>query len=770
MKTETLARLRVTAEGIVQGVGFRPFACRLARSLALAGWVGNRPTGVIMEIEGPPGRIEEFMGRLRTDAPASARIERVATQPLAPRYERGFSIRTSGEKGSKRLTIPSDLAQCEDCLRELFDPEDRRFRYPFMTCAHCGPRFSLVTGVPYDRANTTMARFTLCPACANEYADDTDRRFHAEPIACPDCGPSLTLWDAEGRPVQTRQAALDRACEMIRRDGIVAVKGVGGFLLMADAGSEAAVRTLRERKQRPHKPFAVMFPSLDSIRAACELSEDEQAWLASPRRPIVLLRRKDSGCLADSVAPGNPTVGALLPYAPLHHLIIEAVRRPLVATSGNRSEEPIVFDEREALRRLGGIADAFLVHDRPIARPVDDSVVRLSGSRPIVLRRARGFVPEMIRLSMGRVAGPILAVGGHLKNTVTLLDGDRVLVSQHLGNLDTVESDAAFRAAIEDLQSLLERKPSIIACDLHPDYRSTHHAKRLAGSLGVPLVPVQHHHAHVASCMAEHGLDGEVLGIAWDGAGHGADGTIWGGEVLRAGYEGFSRAAHLRPFLLPGGEQAAREPRRSALALLWETLGEKAISVVSGFDRPEQAAAIAALLRKPIHSPVTTSMGRLFDAVASLLGLCQMSSFEGQAATAVESAAIDASMEIAGETGYPIEFFEGNEGEAFTADWRPMIRMILQDLQAGVAPGRIAFRFHLSLAELAGQVAGRVGLPRVVLSGGCFQNALLVGLVRSRLERDGFQVFTHREVPPNDGGLSLGQAVVAAHAAKAGRE
>jgi hydrogenase maturation protein HypF len=767
MNQETVVRLRVTVAGTVQGVGFRPFACRLARSLALAGWVGNTPSGAILEIEGPSDRIETFMRRLRTDGPAAARIDDLTTQALAPRHECAFSIRTSDDEGAKRLTIPPDLALCEDCVHELFDPADRRFRYPFMTCAHCGPRFSLVTGIPYDRANTTMSRFQLCRDCRMEYEDHTNRRFHAEPIACPDCGPSLALWDAEGRPAQTHQAALDQACAMIRQGGIVAVKGVGGFLLLADAGSEPAVRALRERKRRPHKPFAVMFPSLDAVRASCELSEDERRWLTSPRMPIVLLRRKGAGGIAESVAPGNPAIGALLPYAPLYHLVMEELQRPLVATSGNRSEEPIVFDEQEAVRRLGGIADAFLVHDRPIARPVDDSVVRVAGSQPIVLRRARGFVPQTIRLNgsaTGRAEGPILAVGGHLKNTVALLDGDRVLVSQHLGDLGTAESDAAFRSAIEDLQRLLAAKPRLVACDRHPDYRSTQHAKALAEFLGVPLAPVQHHHAHVAACMAEHGLDGEVLGIAWDGAGYGMDGTIWGGEFLRAGYGSFRRVAHLRPFRLPGGEQAAREPRRCALAALWEALGEDAVNTAPGFDCPEQAMDVAALLRKQIRSPVTTSMGRLFDAVASLLGLCQVSSFEGQAATAVEFAATEESAADMRETVYPLSLDDSGDTEAaLIADWRPMLLAMQEDLRTGVAPARIAFRFHGTLADLIGRVAMHVGLPRVVLTGGCFQNGLLAELARERLERAGFRVFAHRELPPNDGGLSLGQAVVAAN-------
>jgi len=781
----TAVRARVTVKGIVQGVGFRPFVCRLARSLGLTGWVGNYPSGALLEVEGPPVRIEVFLERVRTERPATSRIDDMAVHPLPLQGETAFVIRTSAEEGAKRVVIPPDLATCADCLCELRDPRDRRYRYPFLTCTQCGPRFSLIRDIPYDRANTTMSRFPLCRDCRAEYEDHTNRRFHAEAIACPACGPQLWLWYANGDVIAQREDAISQACALIRQGGIVAVKGIGGFHLWADAASETAVRRLRERKVRPEKPLAVMFPSLDAVRACCDLSLEEEQWLASPQAPIVLAHRKTGGMLAESVAPGNPLIGAILPSAPLHHLLMAELQHPVVATSGNLSEEPIVFDEAEALRRLGGLADAFLVHDRPIARPVDDSVVRVfpcgseakgerRGEEPktnvIILRRARGFVPQTITLSeevcQGRTDAPILAVGGHLKNTIALLAGNQVLMSQHLGDLGTVEAGAVFRRAVEDLQRLVGVKPSMVACDRHPDYWSTSFARALAESFGVPLVQVQHHHAHVAACMAEHNLDGEVLGVAWDGAGYGSDGTIWGGEWLRATYQGFRRVAHLRPFRLPGGEQAAREPRRCALALLWETFGADALDLASAEhdDRLEQRLVLTAMLQRQINSPVTTSVGRLFDAVASITGFCHAATFEGQAAMAIEWAAMRGrSSGSGGEADYPLPLHreDGEEGP-WIADWRPMIRTMVDEVQGGMAPERMACRFHVTLAELIAQVAEQVGLPRVVLTGGCFQNGLLLSLARRGLEEAGFTVYSHRLVPPNDGGLSLGQAVVVA--------
>ncbi|MDH5642360.1 MAG: carbamoyltransferase HypF, partial [Nitrospira sp.] len=643
----------------------------------------------------------------------------------------------------------------------------------------------LLIEMPYERRHTTMTSFRLCSACQAEYDEQADRRFHAEPIACPVCGPQVRLWDDQGGETAHGEEALSQAEDLLRAGRIVAVKGLGGFQLWVDAGSDEAVRRLRTRKQRPDKPFAVLFPSLESVRAHCILSSEEEALLRSPQAPIVLVHQRREISLANAVAPGNSYLGVMLPAAPLHHLLMTALQQPMVATSGNRSDEPIVTDEREAPVRLMGIADAFLVHDRPIARPVDDSVVRIvahgfdtnaaeSGGKPkaniMMLRRARGYAPQAIRLQ-GRIAeengqGPVLALGGHLKNTVALLNEDRVWLSQHLGDLSTLEADAAFRQAVEDLQQLLQVQPRLIACDAHPDYRSSVFARELASALAVPLIPVQHHHAHVASCMAEHGLDGEVLGVAWDGAGYGADGQVWGGEFLVAGYRGCSRFAHLRPFRLPGGESAMREPRRSAAAVLWEIMGEQmpAYQLPTWEAASDERERIAALLRSGTASPWTTSMGRLFDAVASLMGLCHRASFEGQAAMAVESAAERAQADRRNvAAGYSMDLLEHEASEGSRiVDWRSTVSAMLEDLGKSVTSEQIAIRFHGGLADGIVRVAQAAGLPRVVLTGGCFQNGLLLSLARQRLEGAGFAVYSHSLVPPNDGGLSLGQAVVAA--------
>ncbi len=786
MRRTLAQRVQVTVQGTVQGVGFRPCIYRLARELELTGWVRNTRNGVVIEVEGSAEVIETFLERIQANAPASASIEAMHTNVIPARGDASFAIVTSTEPGERCLVIPPDLATCEDCRRELADPQDRRFRYPFLTCTQCGPRYSLLTAVPYERSNTTMAGFDLCSNCRAEYKTEVDRRFHAEPIACPKCGPRLCVWDEQGREIADEEGVLQRTGALLDEGLIVAVKGLGGFQLWVDAQSEDAVRRLRNRKQRADKPFAVLFPSLESVRDYCLLSPDEVALLCSPQAPIVLVRKRRDAALAEAVAPGNPYLGVMLPATPLHYLLMASLQRPMVATSGNRSEEPIVINEREALVRLNGIADALLVHDRPIARPIDDSVVMVvdrtmennEGGEPdkanaerMILRRARGYVPQAIRWgddsSDGKGEGPILAVGGHLKNTVALLTGHRVVLSKHLGDLSTVEADKAFRQAIEDLQRLLQVTPRVIACDLHPDYRSTGFARQLGARLSVPLVPVQHHHAHVASCMAEHKLDGEVLGIAWDGAGYGGDGQVWGGECLITSYRQFNRFAHLRPFHLLGGEAAMREPNRSAASVLWELMGEQMlVHELPSWNVPHgQREKFASVLKSGIASPWTTSMGRLFDAIASLTGVGTRASFEGQAAMAVQFAA-EREWETGGGRvqGYPIELVTSESSDTkWIVDWRPMISTVLDDLRRGHRHELITAQFHVGLAEGAVRVAQAAGLPRVVLTGGCFQNGLLLTLVRQRLEAAGFAVYSHRLVPPNDGGLSLGQAVVAAY-------
>ncbi|GKS63686.1 carbamoyltransferase [Nitrospira sp.] len=785
MKRSSLQRVQITVEGTVQGVGFRPFVYRLARELELSGWVTNTRSGVLIEAEGDAGDIELFLGRLKQEAPASAMIEAMNTSIIPVVAETYFSIAPSTETGQQALVIPPDLATCSDCRRELADPEDRRFQHPFITCTQCGPRYSVITAVPYERSHTTMAAFELCAKCGAEYSSESDRRFHAEPLACPACGPRLSLWNEQGDELTGGEDALQRVQMMLEEGLVVAVKGLGGFQLWVDAQSEGAVRRLRDRKRRKEKPFAVLFPSVDMVRDFCVLSSDEEALLCTPQAPIVLTRRRQETDIADAVAPGNPYLGVMLPTTPLHHLLMALFQRPMVATSGNRSEEPIVTDEREALVRLKGIADAFLVHDRPIARPVDDSVVLAIDGIPdrndrdetgkpkgdvMILRRARGYVPQAIRWSDGLIDGaygPILAVGGHLKNTVALLRKDRVVLSHHLGDLSTIEADRAFRQAISDLQQLLQVTPKAIACDLHPDYRSTTFARELAATLSVPFIPVQHHHAHVASCMAEHKLDGEVLGIAWDGAGYGEGGQVWGGEFLIASYGQFTRLASLKPFRLLGGEAAMKDPSRSAAALLWEFIGEEILGHRLPYWQVShgQREKFAIVLKSGIASPWTTSMGRLFDAVASLTGLCRDTSFEGQAAMAVQFAA-ERGMETSGgeAEGYPMDLMPSdNPDTKWILDWRPMMSAMLDDLRKGNHLELVAARFHVGLAEGVVRVAQAAGLLRVVLTGGCFQNRLLLSLVRHRLEAAGFTVYSHRLVPPNDGGLSLGQAVVAAH-------
>ncbi|MBS0149621.1 MAG: carbamoyltransferase HypF [Nitrospira sp.] len=793
MRKVLAQRVQVTVKGTVQGVGFRPWIYRLACELGLTGWVRNSRDGVVIEAEGSAEVIETFLERLRADAPASSCTEEMHTSLIPACGDTSFAIVTSPEPGERTLVIAPDLATCEDCLRELNDPQDHRFRYPFLTCTQCGPRYSLLTAIPYQRSNTTMAGFGLCSTCLAEYEAEAERRFHAEPIACSDCGPRASFWDERGQETASGEEALQQAVALLRQGLIVAVKGLGGFQLWVDAESEEAVQRLRDRKRRSEKPFAVLFPSVAAVKDYCVLSSHEESLLCSPQAPIVLVRKRRDAALVEAVAPGNPYLGVMVPATPLHHLLMASLQRPMVATSGNRSEEPIVINEHEALSRLKGIADALLVHDRPIARPVDDSVVLVVESTPehnkrcgadqrkpdwMILRRARGYVPQMIRWGDdsldGKGQGRILAVGGHLKNTVALLTGHHVVLSQHLGDLSTVEADQAFRQAIEDLQRLLHVTPQAIACDRHPDYRSTSFARQLAASLSVPLVPVQHHHAHVASCMAEHKLDGEVLGIAWDGAGYGGDGQIWGGEFLIASYRQVVRFASLKPFCLPGGEAAMRDPNRSAAAVLWELMGEEML----GHDLPswketgDRRGQLATLLRSGIASPRTTSMGRLFDAVASITGLSTQTSFEGQAAMAVQFAAEREWEAGRGRVqGYPINLVQSENSDAkWMVDWRPMISAMLDDLRSECCLDHIAARFHACLADATVRAAQEAGLPRVVLTGGCFQNRLLLSLVRSRLEEAGFTVYSHSLVPPNDGGLSLGQAIVAAHQLFAGKE
>lgn len=755
-------RLRLAVRGAVQGVGFRPFVYRLARELEVDGWVRNSTGGVSIEVEGVHARLDEFRARLAAEAPPRASIHGVEASWLDPADHDGFHILESVRGDGRRALVLPDMAICDDCRRDILDPSNRRHRYPFTNCTNCGPRFTIILAVPYDRARTSMARFHMCPACQREYDDPDDRRFHAQPNACPECGPQVALWDSDGLTLALHDEALRAAAAAIRDGRIVAVKGLGGFHLMVDARNDAAVTRLRTRKHREEKPFAVMCPDMATADRHCVIEAAEARLLASPESPIVLLSRRTGVReeLAASVAPANPNLGVMLPYTPMHVLLLGDIGGPVVATSGNRADEPICTDEREAIDRLGHIADLFLVHDRPIVRHVDDSIVRVMLGRELVLRRARGYAP--LPLPLRRSAAPVIAVGAHLKNTVAVASAADLFVSQHIGDLETVEASEAFEKVIADLPRLFEVTPAAVVADLHPDYRST----RYAASLGVPVVLVQHHAAHVAACMAENDLDAPVLGVSWDGTGYGTDGTVWGGEFLVCAGRSFTRVACLRPFRLPGGDRAVKEPRRAALGLLHAIAGEGAISVppptAAAFSDAERWLLIDAMGRG-VNAPVTTSAGRLFDAIASLAGLRQQASFEGQAAMDLEFA-VTAGIHEA----YPFAMTETGgrfamgtwEAPDLVIDWAPMVRAIVDDVEAGVAAGLVAARAHNTMADMIVAAAQYAGEDAVVLTGGCFQNRYLTERTVTRLRQAGFRPYWHQRVPPNDGGISVGQIAV----------
>ena len=863
---DRLRRLRVEIHGAVQGVGFRPFIYRLAADLGLHGWVINDTEGVFIEVEGAETALTCFLDRLPAETPPRAIVQSLSSTWLPPVGYAQFEIRHSANTGAKTALILPDVATCPDCLAELLDPNDRRYRYPFTNCTNCGPRFSIIEALPYDRPNTTMRRFMMCPACRAEYDSPLDRRFHAQPNACPVCGPRLALYERttnvrEASPRDERpkgdipasfaigpswfvaiaqdDSALIAAAEAIRAGKILAVKGLGGFHLIVAAHNCVAINRLRERKHRHEKPFAIMVPGLGQAQLLCEVSPEAAALLTSAEAPIVLLekrtevRSQESGVtdqesedrrqvtegdkssvsgppsssifhltslVANEVAPDNPHLGVMLPYTPLHHLLMSELGFPVVATSGNLTDEPICTDEQDAFQRLGHIADAFLMHDRPIARHVDDSVAWIARGVPRLLRRARGYAP--LPAFLNAEVPTILAVGAHLKNTVALSVGRQAFISQHIGDLETPEAMAAFERVIADFLQMYEARPVAIAHDLHPEYlsskwaveqgnRSQESGVRSQGFTGVsslpgtlipapcPLIPVQHHHAHLAACLAENGTDGPALGVTWDGTGYGPDGTIWGGEFLLGDAAGFTRVAHLRPFRLLGGDAAVYEPKRVALALLLKIYGDAALEMddlaaVRAFSVSERHL-LSRMLARGVNAPITTSAGRLFDGVAALIGLHQEVNFEGQAAMALEFAAD-------GREGgaYPIVLTTpaptcdghrcgedegrrtGEQVAPSVLDWQPMVEAILADLRAGVEQRIIAARFHNALVDAIIAVARVVGQPCVALTGGCFQNRLLTERAADRLERAGFEVILHRLVPPNDGGISLGQIAVAA--------
>jgi hydrogenase maturation protein HypF len=759
--------------GAVQGVGFRPFVYRLACELGLAGWVNNSPQGVSIEVEGMHEQLLVFLSRLQRESPPRSFIQSLEPSYLDPAGFTRFEIRESQHSGETAALVLADIATCPDCLREILDPSDRRFRYPFTNCTNCGPRYSIIESLPYDRQNTTMRVFEMCPDCRREYEDPTNRRFHAQPNACSRCGPQLELWNDSGAVTAKHHTALQVGAEIIREGGILAVKGIGGFHLMTDARNNDAVLRLRGRKHREEKPFAVMYPTLDTARTDCTISELEERLLRSPEAPIVLLEKKRSrrSSIAASVAPSNPYLGVMLPYTPLHHLLMHELGFPVVATSGNISDEPICTDEREALQRLHGIADAFLVHNRPIVRHVDDSVVRIMAGREMVVRRARGYAPLPVRFP--EISSPIIAVGAHLKNSVALAAQNNVFISQHIGDLETKEALSAFHRVVDDLQLLFDKKPSFVACDMHPEYLST----KSAAELGAPVISIQHHYAHVAACMAENELESPALGVSWDGTGYGLDDTIWGGEFLLTNDSSFERIASFRPFRLPGGEQAIKQPRRTAIGVLYEIFGDALFDQddllpLQSFTESERRI-IRQMLNKNIQAPATSSVGRLFDAVASIIGIRQRTSYEGQAAMELEFAL----GHVRTDQSYPISVVENHAGPAHHSsnpsslllliDWEPMVLSILEDRRNRTPVQTISSRFHNALIDAIIEVARRFGQERIVLTGGCFQNKFLTEKTIERLRAGGFRPYWHQRVPPNDGGIALGQIAAAVRILKA---
>jgi len=758
-----ISRLKLVIHGVVQGVGFRPFVYRLATQLNLFGWVLNSAQGVFIEVEGDVETLREFLLRVERERPRISSIQSLEPAWLDAVGYTEFTIRESKEEGRKTALVLPDIATCSECLQDIFDPDNRRHLYPFTNCTNCGPRFTILESLPYDRQNTSMKRFTMCPDCQREYEDPANRRFHAQPNACPVCGPKVELWDRTGKPQNANLYALLEAVEEIRNGRIVAVKGLGGFHLFADARNEDAVGRLRERKHREEKPFALMYSSLAQIKQDCILSELEERLLCSPESPIVLLKRHNNGSLdrseitlarlAGNVAPSNPYLGIMLPYTPLHHILMRELRTPVVATSGNLSDEPICIDEEEALRRLGSIADLFLMHNRPIVRHVDDSIVRIVMGRELVLRRARGYAPLPVTIQQPPRTATI-AVGAHLKNTVAVSNGPNIIISQHIGDLETSESLNAFERATRDLAELYELKNPEIVCDMHPDYLSSKYAHGKSSH----VTEVQHHYAHIAACMAENQINGPVLGISWDGTGYGLDGSVWGGEFLVTNEDSFERKGTFIQFRLPGGDTAVKEPRRCALGMLHDIFGDnlfslKGIPTLQSFTNKE-LRIIGQMLVTGLNSPKTSSVGRLFDAVASIAGLRQIVTFEGQAAMDLEFLTSDVRMDDA----YLMDVASSADGmKTFTVSWKPMVLQVLEDMKQSVDVRLISTKFHNALVKVVVRAAELVGIERVVLSGGCFQNVYLLEHSVVNLLKAGFRPYWHQRVPPNDGGIALGQ-------------
>ncbi|HEY2121100.1 MAG TPA: carbamoyltransferase HypF [Candidatus Acidoferrum sp.] len=762
----TSLRKAIDVTGIVQGVGFRPFVYRLANQCDLAGFIANTPAGVSIEVEGIPERVEEFLLRLPREIPPLAKVTAVTDRDVDSIGEKSFRIISTRLNQSAKTLISPDIAVCEDCLRELSNPRDRRFRYPFINCTNCGPRFTIIRDIPYDRARTSMSAFKMCAVCQVEYDDPANRRFHAQPNACWDCGPQIQLLSSDGSIVNIAEP-IREAARLLQQGSILAIKGLGGFHLACDAKNSAAVDQLRERKRRVEKPFAIMVSRVEIAERFCVVGDLSKKQLLSMERPIVLLPSRPDVGLAPNIAPGNRFLGVFLPYTPLHHLLFTSGKfEALIMTSGNLSEEPIAIDNREAVQRLQRIADAFLVHNREILSRCDDSVIRVAAALPQQLRRSRGFVP--VPVAIEHESQPILAVGGELKNAICIIRGAEAFLSQHVGDLENLESYNFFNEAVSHLQRILEVQPQMVAHDLHPDYFSTKWALERED---VQHIPVQHHHAHIASCMAENHLDGKVIGIALDGTGYGIDGAIWGGEVLIAEYATFERAAHLQYVPLPGGSAAIQEPWRMAVSHLVKNYGKDVQALDLPFLKEIDARKLQVVLQmmeREIHSPRTSSCGRLFDAVAALTGLRNSVTYEAQAAIELEMAAHDSTDEGA----YPFSLVK--EGSLWKIGTRSLFDWLIADLRKQVSVPDMSRRFHNGLALVMADIATKIreerNLNRVCLSGGCFQNVLLFEFMLKALRNQNFEVYFHSEVPAGDGGISLGQALVAAHLLQASGE
>lgn len=753
--TQAYAARRLEVNGIVQGVGFRPFVYNLANHFGLKGEVANTSAGVSIHIEGPLDRIQSFETDLAAKCPPLAHIVEISSRSESVKQYPDFNIVKSRGHATKSTLISPDVSICDDCLRELFDPQDRRYLYPFINCTNCGPRYTIIDDIPYDRPKTSMRHFKMCNACQFEYDDPTDRRFHAQPNACAECGPFVSLFDRRKKPTDGRDP-VRKAADLLRQGYILAIKGLGGFHLAVDAENSEAVVRLRNRKMREEKPFAIISADLASIREYASVEAEEEKLLTSIQRPIVLLKKKTPHSIAEEVAPRNKYFGVMLPYTPLHYLLLKDGFTALVMTSGNLSEEPIAIDNDDAFERLGDIADYFLIHNRDIYLRSDDSIVKLTAGHTRSIRRSRGFVPTPVFLSAS--VPPILGCGAELKNTICMTKGDKAFISQHIGDLENKATLDFFKLTVFHLQRILEITPEIISFDMHPDYLSTVHAKE---QQGIQKVEVQHHHAHIVSCMAEHKLDGEVIGLSFDGTGYGTDGTIWGGEVLVAEAKQFKRVAHLAYVPMPGSSAAIKEPWRMAISYLQDAFGENFrdldLPVLTRLEPPTRKI-IGEMILKGVNSPQTSSLGRLFDGVAAIIGVRQHVNFEGQAAMELEMLAADHADSI-----YDFEWVSGDPVEILPA---PIIRGVVRDIQNGLSVAEISAKFHKTIvalfAEVSASVRNKCELNRVVLSGGCFQNSILLAGLIQKLESLNFQVFAHRQVPANDGGISLGQVMIAA--------